>query len=232
MKADVCLTDDLNETGVVPTIELADHRLLGWAGDDVLVADVLIVGVTLAGQSGRIGSPRSKVDGYRRFHTGCDSFGSINNSPFFAPGEELGDGEGGEKFEVAVVDLDVEFAVGALRVEEQRRSRTVDLDVGLDRRLAGVVTFGGVGSDGDDPGFIVCGFFFVFKHVAGGNYFLIGTGAFAPRIGPGGDSIDFGTGVVDGDGDDGAGRGALCGDLNDWFEHRVLRRAINRRPNR
>ena len=76
------------------------------------------------------------------------------------------------------------------------------------------------------------GFFFAVKHVAGGNYFLIGTGAFAPRIGPGGDSIDFGSGVVDGDGDGGAGRGALCGDLNDWFEHRVLRRAINRRPER
>ena len=79
MKADVCLTDDLNEAGVVPTIEVDDHRLLGWAGDDVLVADVLIGGVTLAGQSGRIGSPRGKVDGYRRCHTGCDSFGAIND---------------------------------------------------------------------------------------------------------------------------------------------------------
>ena len=79
MKADVCLTDDLNEAGVVPTIEVDDHRLLGWAGDDVLVADVLIGGVTLAGQSGRIGSARGEVDGYRRCHTGCDSFGAIND---------------------------------------------------------------------------------------------------------------------------------------------------------
>ena len=76
------------------------------------------------------------------------------------------------------------------------------------------------------------GLFFAFKKVAGGNYFLIGTGSFAPRIGPGGDSVDFGSGVVDSDGDGGTGRCALCGDLNDWFEHRVLRRAINRRPER
>ena len=79
MKAEVCLTDDLNEAGVVLTRELADHRLFGWAGDDVLVADVLIGGVTLAGQSGRIGSARGEVDGYRRCHTGCDSFGAIND---------------------------------------------------------------------------------------------------------------------------------------------------------
>ena len=29
MKADLFLTDDLDEAGVVPTIELGDHRLLG-----------------------------------------------------------------------------------------------------------------------------------------------------------------------------------------------------------
>ena len=230
MKADLFLTDDLDEAGVVPTIELGDHRLLGWTGDDVLVADVLIGGVTLAGQSGRIGSPRGKVDGYRRFHAGRDGCGAINNSPFFAVREELGDGEGGVKFEVAVVDLDIEFAVGALRGQGHLRSRTVDLDVGHDRRLAGVGALIGVGSDGDDPGFIVYGLFFAVKHVAGGNYFLIGTRAFTPRIGPGGDSVDFGSGVVDGDGDGGAGRSALRGDLNDWFEHRVLRRTVNRRP--
>ena len=79
MKADLFLTDDLDEAGVVPTIELGDHRLLGWTGDDVLVADVLIGGVTLAGQSGRIGSPRGKVDGYRRFHAGRDGCGAIND---------------------------------------------------------------------------------------------------------------------------------------------------------
>ena len=62
------------------------------------------------------------------------------------------------------------------------------------------------------------GFLFAVEIVAGGNYFLIGTGAFAPRIGPGGDSVDFGSGVVDSDGDGGAGRCALCGDLNDWFK--------------
>ena len=180
LEADACLTHDLDEAGVVPAIELADHRLLGWAGDDVLVADVLIGGVTLAGQSGRIGSPRGKVDGYRRLHTGCDRFGAINNLPFFAPGEELGDGEVGVKFEVAVVDLYIEFAVGALRVKEHLRSRTVDLDVGHDRRLAGVVALGSVGSDGDEPGFVVRSTLFAFKEVARRNVFLICTVVFAP----------------------------------------------------
>ena len=184
----------------------------------------------MAGQGGRVGGPRSKVDGHCRLHAGCDSCGAIDNSTLCALGEELGHGEGGVKFDIAVVNLDIELAVGAIRVKEQRRCRTVHLDVGPDRRLAGVGALIGVGPHGDDPCFTVYGLFFAVKHVAGGNYCLIGTGAFTPRIGPGSNSVDFGSSVVDGDNDNGAGRGALCGDLNDWFEHRVLRRAFIRRP--
>ena len=79
MKADTYLTYDLNEAWVVHTIKCGDLNGPCRAGDLYFLGDCRIGGATLAGQSGRVGSPRGKVDGYCHFHAGCDSCGAIND---------------------------------------------------------------------------------------------------------------------------------------------------------